>query len=56
MPNKNALNWHEELGQAIASELELSEGSGIDHQGGTVWVTDLVSGECIAITGVKTEE
>ena len=50
------MNWYEQLGKAVAQELGLSQGSDIEHQCGTVWVT--TSGynkETIAITGMKTE-
>ena len=55
MSNKNATNWYEELGQAVAEEAGLTEGSNIEHQCGTVWVTDS-EGTTIAITGMETED
>lgn len=48
-------NWFEDLGRAIAEEANLTEGSPIEHQCGTVWVTDKDSGECVAISGMITE-
>ena len=53
MPYKNSLNWYEELGRAIAEEAGLKEGSDIEHQCGTVWVTN--KGKTIAICGMETE-
>jgi len=51
MPEKN---WYEELGQAVAVEFGLREGSSIEHQCGTVWVEQ--DGETYAISAMKTEE
>jgi hypothetical protein len=54
--SKPKTNWYEELGRAIAEEAGLSEGSTIEHQCGTVWVTSCgYNGETIAISGMKTE-
>lgn len=50
------MNWFEQLGRAVAEECGLSEGSDIEHQCGTVWVTSVgYNGETIAISGMKTE-
>ena len=48
-------NWYEELGKAVAQELELTEGTPIEHQTGTVWVPNK-EGRLIAISGMVTEE
>ena len=48
-------NWYEKLGRAVAQELELKEGSTIEHQLGTVWVED-DDGNTTAISGVDVEE
>lgn len=47
------MNWYEELGQAVAEELGLPEGSSIEHQCGTVWV-DTDEGT-ISISGMECE-
>ena len=49
------MNWFEQLGQAVAQELNIPTGSAIEHQCGTVWVTN-DQGETIAISGMKTED
>lgn len=49
-------NWFEDLGRAVANELELnSENSTIENQCGTVWVTNNDTGEIVAISGMITE-
>lgn len=48
-------NWYEELGRAVAEELKLEEGASIEHQCGSVWVTDS-EGTCISISGIETED
>jgi hypothetical protein len=41
-------NWYEELGKAVAAECNLTKGSPIEHQLGTVWVEDkAISGTVI---------
>lgn len=49
------MNWYEELGRAIAEEAGLAEDSQIEHQCGTVWVTDSEGGT-VAISAMETEE
>ena len=46
-------NWYEELGRAVAEEAGLVEGSPIEHQCNTVWVSQ--NGETIAISSITTE-
>jgi len=48
------MNWYEELGRALAAEACLQEGSAIEHQCGTVWVTDK-DGLVTAISGMTPE-
>ena len=48
-------NWFEKLGQAVAQEFGLTEGSPIEHQCGTVWVTK-EDGTTKAISAMDTEE
>jgi len=48
------MNWYEELGRAIAQEFGLKEKHPIEHQCGTVWVTE--KGVVKAITIMDTEE
>jgi len=48
-------DWHEELGRAVACELDLEDGSAIEHQCGTVFVARR-DGTIIAISGMETEE
>jgi len=48
------MNWFEQLGRAVAQEAGLTEGNEIEHQCGTVWVTDK-EGTVTAISGMETE-
>jgi len=48
------MNWYEQLGRAIAEEAGLKEGSEIEHQCGTVWVTS-ADGIVKAISAINTE-
>ena len=52
----NNKEWFEELGRAIAEESNFAVGSEIEHQCGTVWVTDINTGMTHAISSINTEE
>jgi hypothetical protein len=49
------MNWYEKLGKVVAQECSLEEGSEIEHQLGTVWVTDS-DGNVVAISGIVPED